>query len=119
MISIFTTVLFLLIAGHFAADYPFQSEAVALGKNKFIDPARFGVPWTYWMAGHAFTHGILVAIFTQNVYMGLGEVVSHFITDHMKCAGKIGIHVDQAIHITFKVIWAIIYVYLEKHNVAM
>ena len=47
--------LFYLIAGHFLADYPFQSDAIASCKcRKSQHPAAKGVPWWYWLTAHAF-----------------------------------------------------------------
>lgn len=96
--------LLLLITGHFVADYPLQGDAVATGKNKNLEYAKFGVPWYYWMAGHAATHSMVVALVTQNFFAGLFEFVAHFIIDWLKCSRMINLHVDQLLHIICKLI---------------
>lgn len=32
----------LLVLGHLVADYVFQTDSIALGKNNTLDPAKFG-----------------------------------------------------------------------------
>ena len=100
-------VLFLLIALHFVADYPLQGNEVAIGKNKFKDPKHLGVPWYYWMLGHAFTHGVAVFLVTQVTLFLILETLSHFIIDYTKCKYPEywTIHEDQAAHIVCKVAW--------------
>lgn len=98
--------VFLLISCHFIADYPLQTEAIALGKNRNIDPNKFGVNWQYWLTSHAFTHGALVTLVTGNVLIGIAETISHWLIDFGKCEHKYGIHIDQALHIICKIIWA-------------
>lgn len=39
------------------------------------------------------------------VILALAETVLHTLTDHAKCRGWFGIHVDQAIHIGSKLLW--------------
>lgn len=102
----FLPMFLLLLAGHLVADYPFQGNEIALGKNKFIEPARFGVPWYYWMASHAATHALAVAMITGNFVAGLFEFAAHFVIDYGKCAKKYGLHVDQALHAACKLIIA-------------
>ena len=101
--------IFLLIASHFIADYPLQSEAIALGKNRNIEYAKFGVPWYYWLTAHSFVHAMGVYLVTQNVYLGLVELFCHFSIDFLKCEGKINLHVDQILHILCKILIVSIY----------
>jgi hypothetical protein len=94
--------LFLLIAAHALADYPLQGDFLALNK------ARNGpnyVPWYQALLAHAFIHGGFVAIITGFWWLGLAEVFIHAITDYAKCEKRIGINMDQAIHIACKFIW--------------
>jgi hypothetical protein len=110
------TVFFLLIGAHALADYCIQGDAVAIGKNKYIDPARFGVNWYYWMFGHAFTQGLLVALVTQNAFIGLAEAVFHFLVDWLKCKKYIGIHSDQFLHFASKFVWVLFYFIYSVDN---
>ena len=56
--------LLMLIGSHFICDYVLQTDAIATGKNRLLDPAKFGVNWYYWMTSHAVTHGFGVGIIT-------------------------------------------------------
>lgn len=94
----------ILVLGHFVCDYVLQTDSIALGKNKTIDPAKFGVNWYYWMTAHASTHSLFVYIVTMNIWACLFELVSHFVIDHLKCNKFYGLHVDQLLHIVCKVI---------------
>ena len=47
--------LLMLIGSHFICDYVLQTDAIATGKNRLIDPAKFGVNWYYWMTSPPFT----------------------------------------------------------------
>lgn len=102
--------IFSLIAIHLVCDYPFQSDAIATGKNKNLDPAKFGVPWFYWLSSHAATHGLFVGIFLNNFYAGLFEFISHFVIDFGKCEKYFGIHVDQILHIVCKILIVFIFI---------
>ena len=96
-------VLLILVAGHLICDYPLQGDAIAIGKNRNIDPARFGVNWYYWMASHAATHAMAVGLITHSFVAGLFEFWMHFIIDFGKCEKKYGLHVDQALHVICKI----------------
>lgn len=100
---------FILIAIHLVADYVLQGDSVATGKNKNLDPAKFGVSWYYWLSAHAATHSLLVGIAVQNFYAGLIEFVWHFITDYLKCEKKINLHMDQVSHVVCKLIIVIVF----------
>lgn len=92
----------LLVLAHLVADYVFQTDSIALGKNNTLDPAKFGVNWYYWMGSHAATHSLFVYILTMNIWACLFEFASHFIIDYMKCNKHYGLHVDQLLHIICK-----------------
>lgn len=104
----FIALLLLLIAGHLIADYPLQGDAIAVGKNRTIDPARFGVPWYYWMVSHAATHGMAVGLATGSVWLGLMETIAHFAIDAGKCEKLYGLHADQILHLACKIAIALI-----------
>lgn len=98
--------LFLLIAGHALADYPLQGDFLAKGKNHKapID----GFPFWHCLIAHSIIHGGMVALITQNVWLGLAETIAHTAVDYGKCDGRYGINVDQALHIGCKILWVII-----------
>ncbi len=102
--------LIMLIGSHFICDYVLQTDAIATGKNRLIDPCKFGVHWCYWMTSHAVTHGFGVGIITGSVWLGFFEFVSHWFIDAGKCEKQYGLHVDQVLHLACKV-W-IVYFYM-------
>jgi hypothetical protein len=101
--------LFLMIAGHALADFAFQSEAMARGKSrkyKVPPPDTEHFPhWFYWLTSHSLIHGGMVAVITGVWWLGLAEMVLHWITDYAKCEGWIGFHTDQGVHAGSKLLW--------------
>jgi hypothetical protein len=102
----FWSVLWMLLVGHAVADYPLQSDSMAIGKNKRLNLAYREVPWYYWMASHALVHGGAVTIMTGSVYLGFAECLLHFVIDVLKCEKITTIHIDQFLHVACKVVWA-------------
>jgi len=99
--------LFLILCfGHCLCDYPLQNEKIARGKNPGL--AVEGIAWPYWMAGHAGTHALAVALLSGNAWLGLGEFVAHFLIDWGKCRGMFQLGVDQGLHLCCKGIWALL-----------
>lgn len=102
----FTTMLCLLIVGHAIADYPLQGDFLARAKNRTAPIPGF--PWWQAMTAHAVIHAGMVGVITGSIGLGLAEGAIHWLTDDLKCRGKIGLNTDQAIHIVCKVAWAAI-----------
>src|SRR5437868_364176 len=98
---------FLLVAGHALADYPLQSEFMALGKSSRDKPLH-GVPWYYCLSAHALVHGLVVALLTGSITLGFAETILHWLIDDAKCRKYTNIHVDQALHILCKVAWTLV-----------
>ena len=94
--------LILLIGAHFICDYVLQGDAVATGKNRRIDPCRFGVSWWYWMTAHAVTHGFGVGLITRSVWLGACEAAAHWLIDFGECEKAYCLHEDQILHIICK-----------------
>lgn len=104
--------LFALLIGHAFADFVFQTESMAKGKNrhnKTIPPpnAKYQPCWMYWLSAHALVHGGIVWLITGNVWLGLAETIVHWCTDFGKCENWYGIHTDQSIHLVSKIIWSL------------
>ena len=101
--------LFLLIAAHALADFAFQSEAMALGKNRHVQPTvadSRGFPgWPYWLTAHALIHGGAVALVTGVWWLGLAETVPHWLVDYPKCEDWVGFDTHQGGHIASKILW--------------
>lgn len=91
--------LLLLIFAHFAVDYQFQSDAVAVGKNFSIDKKHLGVDWYYWLSSHAATHSLAVYLITGSIWATIFQFVAHFAIDYLKCGKYITLHQDQIMHI--------------------
>lgn len=100
--------LFLLIAGHFLADYPLQGDGMAVHKSPWDPEPHPAVPWFYWMTSHCMAHAGLVALITGSVLLGVLELVCHFALDVAKCAGYTDLHVDQVSHLIFKLLWVVV-----------
>lgn len=96
-----------LVAGHFVADYPLQSDFIANGKKR---PGLYGVPWYYILSAHAATHATAVYLITGSMLLSLVEFGAHFLIDFWKCEGSINIHEDQALHFLCKAFYALIMV---------
>lgn len=102
-------ILVLLIFAHAVADYPLQGEFLAKAKNRMMPIPGF--PFWQALTAHAVIHAGFVYVITGNIWLGAAELTAHWITDDLKCRGKIGLNTDQAIHIICKIIWAAIAVY--------
>lgn len=109
-------ILFLLIAGHYLMDIVLQSEKTGLSKNPRFTPPGYrpeihgpkAAVWIHELTGHAFSHGLAVYLATQNLYLGLTEVVLHWTIDLFKGKQAYNVHVDQALHLSCKIIYVII-----------
>jgi len=114
----FVQILWQLLVGHALADFALQHDPMARGKNRHtpIDSAR--IPpgqkiqrvWPYWLTSHAIIHGGVVFYITGDYWLSGAETVSHWVIDCLKCENKTTIHIDQALHIACKILWAWIYV---------
>lgn len=100
------TILFLLICGHFLADYPLQGDFLARGKNR-ANPIP-GVPFYQCLVAHAFIHAGTVFLITGNFWIAIAELIAHAAIDDAKCTGKIGFNTDQILHIICKIVWVLI-----------
>ncbi|MET3929564.1 hypothetical protein ABIE51_001451 [Lysobacter sp. OAE881] len=98
--------LFWLLVGHALADYPLQGDFLAKAKNRSAPIP--GIPWWQALGAHAMIHGGFVALITGSVWLGLAEVVCHFLIDDFKCLGRIEFNTDQGLHVACKALWAIL-----------
>ena len=103
-----------LLIGHALVDFALQPTSMALGKNRNrkLDDSPYGHDyfpnWAYWLSAHAFIHGGAVWLITGNIYLGLIEIILHWIIDFAKCENWTNIHVDQILHLVCKVIYLFI-----------
>jgi hypothetical protein len=99
-------VLFLaLVAAHALCDYPLQGDFLSRAKDRTAPIP--GVPWWQALGAHVVIHGAAVAALTGFVALGVLEAAVHWVTDDLKCRGKIGFNTDQAVHIAAKAVWVV------------
>lgn len=97
---------FALLAAHCLCDYPLQGDAMAREKSRWsTSELQKFVPWYHWLTGHALIHGGAVLLILGDVRLALAEAVVHWVTDYLKCGKRIGIALDQAIHVAAKIAW--------------
>jgi hypothetical protein len=95
---------FLLVAGHYIADYPLQGDFLAKGKNRHTDIGKD--IWPHCLFAHSMIHSVFVLFITGSLGLAVAELVMHAVTDFLKCEGTITLNQDQFIHILCKLIWA-------------
>jgi hypothetical protein len=101
--------LFKLLVGHAFADFAFQSDAIAKGKNKnnkTVPPVgqKYVPCWPYYLTAHTLIHSGMVYLITNSLGFALFEFVSHWAIDYCKCDNKLTVHQDQALHLACKLI---------------
>jgi len=104
-----------LMFGHAIADFGLQSEAMAKFKNPKNKPTapegQKQVPvWWLWLGAHGLIHGTFVYLFTGVFSLGLMEVILHCMIDYLKIINMTNPYEDQALHIIWKVIYAVAWV---------
>lgn len=107
----FWKLLFLLMFGHYLADYSLQTAAMQQAKNATKNPKEI---WLPVMFGHCFIHAGFVFIITGKLWLALYELTVHFIVDDLKCRGKLddgafAFAKDQVLHIVDLVIIAVLF----------
>ena len=101
------------LAGHAFADFVFQTDAMAKGKNRNRKPDMSVVPpgqtfqptWFYWLTAHALVHGAIVGGISGRTDLAIAETICHWLIDFGKCESWYGIHIDQFLHILCKVVY--------------
>lgn len=97
--------VFLLLAAHALCDYPLQGDFLSRTKNR-SNPLP-GVPWYQALGAHALIHGGAVAVLTGFWWLGVAEVIAHFVIDDAKCCGRLSFNQDQLLHVACKLWWAV------------
>jgi hypothetical protein len=93
--------IFWLLVGHALADYPLQGDFLARAKDHTTD---FGKIWWYIaLPMHAMIHAGAVAAVTHSTALGVVEFIAHVLIDFLKCDKRIGIEIDQGLHIMCKI----------------
>lgn len=100
-------VVFVLIFFHYVGDFALQTKYIADGKNR-CHPLP-GASWFHPLFAHSVIHGGFVYFVTGGcLTLALLEIACHFVIDDSKCNGRFGEHVDQALHIACKLLWAVL-----------
>jgi len=102
IINIFNLLLFLAM-GHCLADYPLQTDRIAIEKCPGCDTT---LNWRWWLTAHAGVHGFFVVLITGVPLLGLAEWILHLVIDYGKCRRLYNLTVDQFLHLACKLIWA-------------
>jgi hypothetical protein len=100
-----------LAMGHCVADYPLQTDRIAVEKCPGCDTT---LHWRWWLGAHAGVHGFFVVLITGIPMLGLGEWVLHMLIDYGKCKRRYNLAVDQSLHIGCKLLWAVLAVSLMQ-----
>jgi len=110
--------LFLLFCGHAVGDFALQNDFVARNKNRHArdrftleQQSKMEVIWPWLLTSHALHHGLMVYLITQNFWLGFFETAFHWVIDFGKCERWYSFHVDQAIHYSTKIVWALLLYY--------
>lgn len=100
--------LFIMLAmGHCLADYPLQTDRMAVEKCAGKDVT---LSWKWWLSAHAGVHGLVVGLITGIPALGLAEWMIHIAIDYGKCRHMYKLAADQGFHMLCKVAWAAIVV---------
>lgn len=111
---------FALAIGHAFADFAWQSQFMAMNKNRNLvpkdtDDGRPSSMWIHVLTAHCLVHSGVVWIILGQYNMAwafaLVELVLHWWIDFAKCDGKTSFNTDQTLHYVCKagyvaVIWA-------------
>jgi len=103
-IRIFNLLAFLAM-GHCVADYPLQTDRIAIEKCRGCDTT---LNWRWWLSAHAGVHAFFVVLITGVPLLGLGEWILHIAIDHGKCRKLYNLAVDQSLHLACKLLWAVL-----------
>ncbi len=110
---------FAMIIGHAFGDYPLQAEFLANGKNRHLDARKLfnGAPgppflWIHALTAHSLIQSGIVWLITGSPVLAFVEFVVHWIIDFVRCEQWISFGVDQLLHVAFKVIYAVLLVYV-------
>lgn len=105
---------FALAIGHAFADFAWQSEFMAVNKNRNLVPKDTddGKPssmWLHVLSAHCLVHAGAVWMILGSLKLAwalaLFEFVVHWIIDFVKCEGKTSFNTDQSLHYLCKVLY--------------
>lgn len=100
----FFDVFILLVLAHFITDYALQGAVMDISKNRRTVTGK--TMWRNALPAHCAINAAGVVMITFNPLIGVGEFIAHGLTDFLRTEGRYNFHIDQAIHIGTKLIWA-------------
>lgn len=98
---------FALAIGHAFADFAWQSEFMAVNKNRHLvpkdtDDGRPSSMWLHVLTAHCLVHAGVVWMILGSLksawLVALIEFVLHWFIDLVKCDGKTSFNTDQGLH---------------------
>ena len=107
-------ILFRLLIAHALCDFSLQSDAMVKGKNRNRLPdyvpqgQKYVACWPYWLSAHALICGGGVWWATGVMWLGLIEVVLHWLIDFAKCENWTNPTDDQAAHLGCRIYYLVI-----------
>jgi len=112
------SLIFALLIGHAIADFPLQGQFLSTGKVRGDGlEKKTGAKWPrniwiYFLSMHSLMHAGVVWCITEDIRFGLVELFLHWVIDFAKGENVTNFYVDQWLHISCKVAYALIIVYL-------
>jgi len=103
---------FALAIGHAFADFAWQSQFMAVNKNRHLlpkdtDDGRPSTMWIHVLSAHCLVHAgvvwMLLSDWKSAWIFALTEFVLHWAIDFAKCDGKTSFNTDQLLHYLCKV----------------
>ncbi len=107
---------FALAIGHAFADFAWQSEFMAVNKNRHLvpkdtDDGRPSSMWLHVLTAHCLVHAgmvwALVGSLTMAWLIAAAEFVLHWIIDLVKCDGRTSFNTDQGLHYACKALYVV------------
>ena len=103
---------FILLFGHFLADFPLQGDYLSKIKNPRDNPPEF---WVTGLLAHSTIHAGITFFLTGQFFLAMFVLVTHFIIDYGKCLEWYGkdrkaFLIDQLLHWLVLAIVAGIYI---------
>lgn len=97
--------LILLVLAHFVCDFVLQSDRMAKEK---VPGSDLTLSWQWWLAAHASTHGLAVAVISGFPILGVAEMAAHAGIDWLKGRFRFALALDQSMHLACKALWVIL-----------
>ena len=98
---------FAFAIAHALADFPLQGDYLARVKQRRNASTTF--EWLAALSAHSMIHAGAMWIVSGSIIVGLIELVLHWVIDLGKGEGLYGYATDQALHLSCKVVYAVMF----------